>query len=58
MDAGQSLLISLLDYDGSNPVTRILRKKSVDENLLKVIDRIRDDFKKDNKKSGLSDLKK
>ena len=58
MDAGQSLLISLLDYDGSNPVTRIFRKKSVDENLSKVIDRIRDDLKKESKKSGLSELKK
>lgn len=58
MDAGQSLLISLLDYDGSNPITRILRKKTTDENLLKEIDRIRNDFKKDSKKSGLSELKK
>ena len=38
MDVGQSLLIALLDYDGINPLSRLIKSKTdtFEEALIKV----------------------
>ena len=54
-DVGASLVIALLDYDGINPVTRLV--KSRDESLAEAVDRVRRDLRKMEKK-GTTGVKK
>jgi len=39
LDVGKSSLVSLLDYDGINPISRLISSKS--ENLSEKVDQIR-----------------
>jgi hypothetical protein len=43
-EVGQSLLVSLLDYDCINPITRIIKKKG--ESLEEAVEKIRRDINK------------
>ena len=56
LDVGQSLLVSLLDYDGINPISRLIKKKG--ETLQEALDKIRAYFKKQEEKPSIGAIKK
>ena len=55
-DIGNSLLISLLDYDGLNPYSRLIKKK--EDSLSDCVDKLRKDFKKSEEKPSIGEIKK
>lgn len=56
MDVGQSLLVALLDYDGINPLSRLVKKKG--ESLQEAVDKIRIDLQKQDEKPSIGAIKK
>jgi len=57
IDIGKSLLVSLLDYDGLNHCTRVLKTPGVDT-LQSAIEAIKQDMKKADEKPTISAFKK
>ena len=55
-DVGQSLLIALLDYNGINPISRLVKKKG--DSLEAAVDKVRDSMRKGDEKQTMADFKK
>ena len=55
-DIGNSLLISLLDYDGLNPYSRLIKQKG--DSLPDAIEKLRKDMKKSDEKPSIGSIKK
>lgn len=50
------MLISLLDYDLTNPITRLVKKKG--ESLEEAVNKIRGDLQKQDEKPSIGQIKK
>lgn len=55
-DVGQSVLLAVLDYDGLNPISRLLRKKG--DSLADAVNKIKKDLRKADEKPSIGNLKK
>ena len=55
-DVGASLLIALLDYNGINPISRLVKKKG--ESLEEAVAKVRESMRKGDEKQSMADFKK